>query len=94
MVPDTVFLPTAIAKELRIQFSVTYALNEFQQALDAFDQGHVEPREMISQTIGLVDLPNTFEALRKSSLQTKVHIDPWVESNVANIMYEVDSSKE
>jgi 2-desacetyl-2-hydroxyethyl bacteriochlorophyllide A dehydrogenase len=77
MVADSVFLPSAIIKELHVQFSLTYALTDFHRAVDALDAGHVEPRSMISRTVTLDELPAAFEALRAGSPHTKIQLDPW-----------------
>ena len=56
---------------------MTYAKRHFEQAVDAFDKGAVEPQAMISGTIGLQALPAMFEALRERTPYCKVQVDPW-----------------
>ena len=75
--PDPIIPSLATWKQVTMKFSFAYDLREFQHCADALDAGHVEPRLMVSETIPLDTLPETFEALRTGSNQTKVHIDPW-----------------
>jgi 2-desacetyl-2-hydroxyethyl bacteriochlorophyllide A dehydrogenase len=75
-VPDP-FLPvTAVFKEVKLQFSITYSLSEFEAVARTFDAGHVEARSMISQTVPLSELPAFFETLHRSNNQCKVLVDP------------------
>lgn len=76
-VPDAFIPAVAVWKELRLQFAVTYSLQEFQHVADTFDAGHVEPRSMITDRLSLDELPAAFEALRQRSSQCKVMVDPW-----------------
>lgn len=72
--PDS-FIPfRAIMKEVRIQFSNFFRIAEYQASLDMLCSGAAEPRLMITDTITLDDLPDTFEALRKRTHQCKVQI--------------------
>ena len=66
-----------ISKELTVKFSVTYGLVDFQQAASAMDAGGIEPRSIITGTIGIDALPVTFEALRARTQHCKVQTDPW-----------------
>ena len=71
------FVPAdAIAKETRMIFSSLYNLNEYEHVARVLDAGSVEPRAMISRTICLHDMPETFEALRTVGADVKVHVDP------------------
>jgi (R,R)-butanediol dehydrogenase/meso-butanediol dehydrogenase/diacetyl reductase len=65
-------------KELRIQFVVGTSLAQFLKVADVLSAGHVEPRLMVTDTISLEALPQTFEAMRTSSGQCKVLVDPWM----------------
>lgn len=64
-------------KELRIQFGVGTSLAQFAQVADTLSAGHVEPRLMITDTVSLERLPDTFEALKGRNQQCKVMLDPW-----------------
>ncbi len=74
--PDS-FIPfKALSKEARIQFAAFFKTQEYEASLDALSAGAVEPRAMITDTIGLDDLPEVFEALRKRTRQCKVLVAP------------------
>jgi (R,R)-butanediol dehydrogenase/meso-butanediol dehydrogenase/diacetyl reductase len=75
--PDPVLPALATWKEVRILFSMTYSLQEFQAVADTLAAGHVEPRSMVTDRISLDQLPVTFESLRKPGPQVKVLVDPW-----------------
>jgi (R,R)-butanediol dehydrogenase/meso-butanediol dehydrogenase/diacetyl reductase len=68
---------TALSKELSLKFALMYGRRDFEQAIDALDAGAVEPRAMITDTIGFDAFPDMFEALRGRTPHSKVHIDPW-----------------
>jgi (R,R)-butanediol dehydrogenase/meso-butanediol dehydrogenase/diacetyl reductase len=74
--PDT-FLPALAAdKDVRLQFSLAYTLEEFEDVARMFDQGHVEARSMITHTVSLTDLPPFFQTLHEGAMVQKVMIDP------------------
>ena len=70
-------LPAAAAiKEVRLQFSIGYALADFETVARHFDAGRVEPRAMVSGRVTLEDLPAAFERLRNSRDHTKLMVAP------------------
>lgn len=72
------FVPAmAVWKEINLRFSNTYSLGEFEQVARVLDRGAVEPRQMITQTVSLAELPDVFESLRQRSGQCKVLVNPW-----------------
>lgn len=75
--PDPILPSLATWKQVTMKFSFAYDLREFQHCADALAAGHVEPRLMISRTIGLDALPDLFEGLRAGANETKIHVDPW-----------------
>ena len=76
MKPDPIVPFFGMLKEATIRFSVAYGHQDFRRTLDALDAGHLEPRAMVSETIGLSQLPERFEALRVGSHGAKVMVDP------------------
>lgn len=71
------FVPAyAVMKQLRLQFSMGYLAQDFRDSVAALDAGHVEPRSMVSRTIGLDELPKTLEALREPGTDCKVLVQP------------------
>ena len=79
MQPDQTIPFIAMCKEVCIQFSGAYTLNDFQVAVDAMDRGAVQPRSMITETLPLSAMPAALESLRGSNRQCKVMIDPWMQ---------------
>jgi threonine dehydrogenase-like Zn-dependent dehydrogenase len=75
--PDPILPSFATWKQVRIAFSMAYTIQEFQYCADVLAAGHLEPRTMVTETIGLDALPDMLEQLRAGSNQTKVQVDPW-----------------
>jgi len=75
--PDSFVPAVAVWKEVRLLFGMTYSLGEFEHVARVLDRGHLEPRAMITDTIGLDALPGMLEALRHRTHQCKVMVDPW-----------------
>lgn len=75
--PDPILPSLATWKQVTMRFSFAYDLREFQHCADVMAIGHVEPRLMISRTVGLASFPALFEELRTGANETKVHVDPW-----------------
>ncbi len=71
------FVPfQAVSKEVRIQTSAFFTLGEFRAALDALDGGRCAARAMVTATVSLARMPETFEALRQRTTQCKVIVTP------------------
>lgn len=77
MAPDPVVPGMATFKQVKLTFSMAWTLPEFQYCVDTLDAGHLEPRHMVTNTIGLDALPGMIETLRGPHNETKVHVDPW-----------------
>lgn len=75
--PDSFIPAPAMMKEIRLQFSMTYSLEDFQACVDTMEAGHLEPRLMVSETISLDALPALLETLRQPNQKIKVLVDPW-----------------
>ena len=73
--PDEIVPLTAFLKELRIQWAVGYDKEDFQFAIDMMVSGRVDATSMITDVVGLDEVPDAFEALRTPSDQCKVLID-------------------
>jgi len=74
--PDS-FVPfVALSKEVRLITSAFFKRQEYEAALDALDAGSAEPRLLVTDTIGLDAVPDTFEGLRRRTHQCKVLIAP------------------
>jgi (R,R)-butanediol dehydrogenase/meso-butanediol dehydrogenase/diacetyl reductase len=72
--PDTLVPFHALSKELRLQTSAFFTLDDYRTALDVLDGGAVEPRGLITNRVSLDELPEAFEALRRRTHQCKVLI--------------------
>ena len=76
MTEDTIVPISAILKELDIQFVLGYLSEDFEIVLDAIARKAINAKPLISDIIGLNELPAAFEALRKPKSQIKVLIRP------------------
>jgi (R,R)-butanediol dehydrogenase/meso-butanediol dehydrogenase/diacetyl reductase len=74
--PDS-FVPfTALSKEVRLQTSAFFKLQEYEAALDALDAGAAQPRLLVTDTVSLEQLPASFEALKQRTHHCKILIAP------------------
>jgi 2-desacetyl-2-hydroxyethyl bacteriochlorophyllide A dehydrogenase len=64
----------ALSKEIRIVFSAFFSMAEFETALDALGPGKFRPQALITERIGFGRVSDTFEALRRRTIQCKVLI--------------------
>ncbi len=75
--PDTFNSFAMLSKEVRLVTSAFFTRQDYEAALDALCAGAAEPRALVSDTISLEQVPDTFEGLRKRTHQCKVLIDPF-----------------
>lgn len=78
MAPEQFVAAAAGSREVTIKFPVLYTMSDYRDVLAALDRGDVEPRTMITKTVGLSGMPAQFEALRKPGKDCKVMFDPWL----------------
>jgi (R,R)-butanediol dehydrogenase / meso-butanediol dehydrogenase / diacetyl reductase len=76
MKEDTMVPIAAILKELRLQFILGYVNRDFSRVLDVLGQGRIDAMKMLTNSVGLAELPTAFEKLRKPSDQIKLMIRP------------------
>ena len=76
MAPDQVVPFTMMAKELDVRFAFYYTRPEFDAVIDLLARGRVDVEPLVTDEIGLDQLPDTFEALKRPSEQCKVLITP------------------
>ena len=74
--PDSFIPAIAADKDVKLQFSLAYSLQEFEEVARVFDKGHVEARSMITHTVSLTDLPPLFESLHHGANYQKIMVDP------------------
>ena len=66
----------AISKEIQVIFAVFFTMAEFDMALQALSPGRHRPQALVTGRIGLADVPDAFEAMRRRTTQCKVLITP------------------
>jgi (R,R)-butanediol dehydrogenase/meso-butanediol dehydrogenase/diacetyl reductase len=76
--PDPLIPAVGSYKCASIQFAVGYSMKEFVYIADQMDKGHCDPKAIITNDIGLADMPAMFAALRAPNTETKVHVHPGV----------------
>jgi len=72
--PDPIVPALAAYKCASIQFAVGYSMTEFLYIADHMDKGHVDPKTIVTNEIGLDELPAMVAALRGPNDETKVHV--------------------
>jgi (R,R)-butanediol dehydrogenase/meso-butanediol dehydrogenase/diacetyl reductase len=75
--PEEIITAVPLFKELRVQFSMTYTREDYEEVIATLAAGHLEPRCMITDTIPLEALTTTIQALLDGAPQCKVMVDPW-----------------
>jgi len=73
----------ACKKELDLRFIGTYTPLEFRDTLHMLADGKVEPRPMITGTVGLDGVEEAFTALRAPEAHAKILIDPARQAGLA-----------
>ena len=74
--PDTFTPAMAINKEIDLRFVIGYSPLEFRDTLHMLGEGTVDPRPIITGTVGLEGVAGAFEALADPEAHAKVLIDP------------------
>lgn len=71
------FMPFgALNKEVRIQMAAFYDVADFIRSVDVLDRGAAEPAAMVTDQVGLADMPQAFEQLKHRTHQCKVLVKP------------------
>jgi threonine dehydrogenase-like Zn-dependent dehydrogenase len=66
----------AINKEIDLRFVLAYSPVEFRETLHMLAEGKVDPRPMITGTVGLGGVPGAFSELADPERHAKILIDP------------------
>jgi threonine dehydrogenase-like Zn-dependent dehydrogenase len=74
--PDTFTPALAINKEVDLRFVLGYTPLEFRDTLHMLAGGKVDPRPMITGTVGLSGIPDAFSDLEDPEKHAKILIDP------------------
>ncbi|HZO82631.1 MAG TPA: alcohol dehydrogenase catalytic domain-containing protein [Candidatus Binataceae bacterium] len=75
MEPDQITPVSCIFKELSLDFVLGYNDADFQETIDALAAGAIDPRPMVTDVIGVEQVPEMFEALRKPGNRAKVIVE-------------------
>ena len=71
------FQPTeAVLKEIDVRFSLMYSPDQFFGVFDELCAGKLDVAPMISRSVSLDEVPETFACLSSSPVDTKVLVDP------------------
>jgi len=73
---ETIQPSAATFKEASVRFVHAYEKDDFQYTVDMMDQGRIEPQPIVTDRIGLEDVPQIFERLAKPNSQCKVVVYP------------------
>jgi len=76
MQPDTWVPGAALVKELQLQFVLAYRKDDFALTLEMMASGRIDPWPMVTDEVGLAELPEAFEGLKKPAAQCKVLVEP------------------
>jgi threonine dehydrogenase-like Zn-dependent dehydrogenase len=74
--PDTFMPALAINKEVDLRFVLAYTPLEFRDTLHMLAEGKVDPRPMITGTVGLEGVEGAFADLEDPEKHAKILIDP------------------
>jgi (R,R)-butanediol dehydrogenase/meso-butanediol dehydrogenase/diacetyl reductase len=73
---DEIFPFWALSKELDVRFAIYYGRDDFTDTLDALDAHRLDARSMVTETIGLEELPERFARLERDPDSGKVIVRP------------------
>jgi (R,R)-butanediol dehydrogenase/meso-butanediol dehydrogenase/diacetyl reductase len=73
---DTIEPMAATLKEVSLSFVLDYEKDDFQYTVDMMEQERIDPRPIVTDEIGLDEVPKAFRALAKSDAQCKVMVYP------------------
>ena len=75
MEPDQIMPLSCILKEVTIDFALGYNRAEFEETIAALSSGRIDVKPMITDVIGVEDVPAMFQTLRKPTSQAKVIVE-------------------
>ncbi|MGE3691174.1 MAG: zinc-binding dehydrogenase [Novosphingobium sp.] len=76
MTPDALVPMLAGIRGVTLSFPTGYSMKDFAFVADTMLKGHVDPKIMISKTIGLEAFPATFERLLENNTENKLQVAP------------------
>jgi (R,R)-butanediol dehydrogenase/meso-butanediol dehydrogenase/diacetyl reductase len=75
--PDSFHPAAAVLKEVALHFVLAYERSDFQRTVHLLERGRLLPGPMITDRIGLAEVPGAFAALEHPSDQGKLLVMPW-----------------
>jgi (R,R)-butanediol dehydrogenase / meso-butanediol dehydrogenase / diacetyl reductase len=75
MEPDEITPVRCIFKEITASFVLGYNDAEFQETIDTLAAGKIDPRPIVTDVIGVEEVPGMFRALRKPDGRAKVIVE-------------------
>jgi (R,R)-butanediol dehydrogenase/meso-butanediol dehydrogenase/diacetyl reductase len=75
MEPDEITPVRCIFKEITVTFALGYNEAEFRETIDALASGRIDPRPMVTDVIGVDQVPEMFQALRNPGGRAKVMVE-------------------
>lgn len=76
MTPDALVPMLAGIRGVQLTFPTGYSVKDFTYAAQTMLQGHVDPKIMISKTVGLDEFPALFNRLLVNNTENKVQLAP------------------
>ncbi len=76
MEPDTISPIVGIRNELTVQFALGYTPEEFSATLDTIAAGKIDAAKLITDEVGLDDLPQAFDMLAHPDEHVKIIVTP------------------
>lgn len=74
--PDSLFHLTGMLKGLTLRYVLYYEHRDYLSTLRLLGDDRFDPEPLLTDTIGLDDLPDRFEALKQPGDDVKVQVDP------------------
>jgi threonine dehydrogenase-like Zn-dependent dehydrogenase len=73
---DSIFPFWGLSKEIDVRFSIYYGREDFTDTLDALDTRRLDVLPMVTETVGLEQLPERFARLERDPDAGKVIVRP------------------
>jgi threonine dehydrogenase-like Zn-dependent dehydrogenase len=73
--PDSIVPVKCMMKEVAIDFVMGYTKGEFEETIEALATGKIDAEPMITDVIGVDEVPAMFDALRSPGTRAKVLVE-------------------
>ena len=75
MEADEIYPLQCILREVRVNFVLGYDPADFDETIDALATGKIRPQPMVTDIIGVEQVPEMFHALRQPGARAKVLVE-------------------